>query len=168
MASQDFLFYALGFGFLILVGFLSYASFCLAKSLKTLTLILQNAEDISNDLDKLEHGIKFGLLNLLHIFSKKEGGEKMANKTNNKGMNPLAAGAIGAAVGAAVGVAAVELSDEKNRERLGEKMAEVGNMVGEVRDTVSEFASQTGENVKGTIEDTGKKVQESAAHKTKS
>lgn len=79
MASQDFLFYSLGLGFLILVGFLSYAAYSLAQSLKTLTLILKNAEDISNDINKLEKGIKFRLLNLLHIFSKK-GGEKNGKK----------------------------------------------------------------------------------------
>ena len=79
MASQDFLFYSLGLGFLILVGFLSYAAYCLAKSLKTLSLILQDAEDISNDINKLEKGIKSRLLNLLRIFLKK-GGEKKWQK----------------------------------------------------------------------------------------
>lgn len=76
MVSQDFLFYSLGLGFLVLVGFLSYAAYSLAQSLKTLTLVLKNAEDISNDIGELKNGIKFGLLNLLHIFFKKKGGEK--------------------------------------------------------------------------------------------
>lgn len=75
MVSQDFLFYSLAFGFLILVGLLSYAAYSLAQSLKTLTRILKNAENISDDIGKLEKGIKFRLLNLLHIFIKK-GGEK--------------------------------------------------------------------------------------------
>lgn len=75
MLSQDFLFYSLGVGFLILVGFLSYAVYSLAQSLKALTQILQDVENISNYIDKLENQIKLGILNLLHIFLKK-GGEK--------------------------------------------------------------------------------------------
>jgi gas vesicle protein len=165
MTSQDFLFYSVGLGFLILVGFLSYTSFCLAKSLKTLTLILQDAEDISNDIDKLEHGIKSGLLNLLGIFSKKEGGEKMTNK---KGMSPLAAGAVGAAVGAAVGIAAVELSDEKNRKIIGEKLGDLKETASGVRDTIEEFASQTQGKVGDAVNDTKKKIQESTVHEPKS
>lgn len=76
MVSQDFLFYSLGVGFLILVGFLSYAVYCLAKSLKTLTLIFQNAENISNEIGKLGTGIRFGLQSLLNIFLKKRSEKK--------------------------------------------------------------------------------------------
>ena len=79
MASQDFLFYSLGFGFLILVGFLSYAAFRLAESFRTLTQILQTVEDVSNYIDKLASVIKVGILNLSQIFLKK-GGEKNGKK----------------------------------------------------------------------------------------
>ena len=75
MVSQDFLYYSLGVGFLILVGFLSYTAYQLAQSLKTLNLILQNAEDITNDVDMLKNGVKFGFLNILSMFLKK-GGKK--------------------------------------------------------------------------------------------
>lgn len=75
MNSQDFLFYSVGIGFLILVGFVSLAAYRLAQSFKKITLILQNAEnlseDISNDLEKLKSGVKLGILNLLQIFLKK-------------------------------------------------------------------------------------------------
>lgn len=75
MNSQDFLFYSVGIGFLILVGFVSFASYRLAQSLKKITQILQNAEnlseDISDDLEKLKSGVKLGVLNLLQIFLKK-------------------------------------------------------------------------------------------------
>ncbi len=75
MLSQDFLFYSLGIGFLVLVGFLSYAAYQLAQSLRTLNLILQNAEDITSDVDMIKNGVKFGFLNILSMFLKK-GGEK--------------------------------------------------------------------------------------------
>ncbi|MDD2823402.1 MAG: hypothetical protein PHQ59_04980 [Candidatus Daviesbacteria bacterium] len=71
MTSQDFLFLSLGTGFLILAGFISYAAYHLAQSLKTLKLILENAEDVSEDIDKLKNTIKFGLLDLLRIFSRR-------------------------------------------------------------------------------------------------
>lgn len=75
MPAQDFLFYSVGFGFLILVGFVSYAAYRLAESFKKFTQILQNvegiSEDISKDVDKLVTGIKSWLLNLVRIFIKK-------------------------------------------------------------------------------------------------
>ncbi len=42
--------------------------------------------------------------------------------SDKKGINPAAAGMVGAVVGAAVGAAAVVLSDEKNRKKLGAKV----------------------------------------------
>lgn len=75
MTSQDFLYYALGFGFLVLVGFLSLAAYRMSESLQRLTQILQNAEDISEDISsdigKLKNGIRLALLNLLQLFIKK-------------------------------------------------------------------------------------------------
>lgn len=79
MVSQDFLFYSLGIGFLILVVFFSYVAYHLAKCLKTLAVILHNVADISNDIDKIENAIKFGMLSLSHLFLKK-GGEKENDK----------------------------------------------------------------------------------------
>lgn len=44
---------------------------------------------------------------------------------HDKGMNPVAAGLVGAAVGAAVGVGVAELSDEGNRKAVEKKFGEI-------------------------------------------
>jgi hypothetical protein len=69
--SQNFFYYSLGFGFLVLVGFLSYAAFNLSKTLKELTLILERVDDMTKDIDDLENYIKNGILYLKGMFSKK-------------------------------------------------------------------------------------------------
>lgn len=68
MATQDFLFYALGIGFLVLVGFLSYASYWLAQSLKALTRTVQNAESITSDIFALRNWLEFSFLKLISTF----------------------------------------------------------------------------------------------------
>lgn len=72
MASQDFLFYSLGAGFLILVGFFSYSAYNLSKSLKETTSILRKVDDITKDVESLKDVIKNGILYLLSMFNKKE------------------------------------------------------------------------------------------------
>ena len=73
MTPQDFLFYSLGIGFLILIGFLSYAAFSLSQTLKNLTSILVKIDDIAKDADDLKNKIKLGILNLMSMFLKKGG-----------------------------------------------------------------------------------------------
>ncbi len=67
MNSQDILFYSLSFGFLVLVGFLSYTLYYLSKSSKALTLVLRNAKDITDDVK----GVESVLSSLLSVFFKK-------------------------------------------------------------------------------------------------
>lgn len=82
MTSLNFLYYALGIGVLILVGFLSYAAFNLSQSLKKLTSILVKVDDVAKDADDLKNSIKQGILDLISIFIKKkpEGGENNVKK----------------------------------------------------------------------------------------
>jgi hypothetical protein len=75
MISQNFLYYSLAIGFLILVGFLSYAAFNLSKTLKETTSILTKVDDVAKDVDELKNGIKSGILTLINMFIKK-GGDK--------------------------------------------------------------------------------------------
>lgn len=79
MISQDFLFYSLGLGFLILVGFISYAAFNLSKTLKEATSILVKVDDITKDVESLKDVIKNGIFYLMSLFSKKE-----VKKNDNK------------------------------------------------------------------------------------
>ncbi len=75
MSSLNFLYYSLGIGFLILVGFLSYAAFNLSQTLKKSTSILDKVDDITKDVDDLKNVIKHGTQYLMNIFVKK-GGDK--------------------------------------------------------------------------------------------
>ena len=68
----DFLYYSLGIGFLILVGFLSYAAISLSQTLKRMTSILVKVDDITKDVNDLKDLIKSGILYLLSMFNKKE------------------------------------------------------------------------------------------------
>ncbi len=77
MVSSDFLFYSLGIGFLILVGFVCYAAVNLSQTLKKLTSILVKVDDIAKDAEDLKNTIKLGILNLMSMFLKKgKGGDK--------------------------------------------------------------------------------------------
>ena len=85
MISLNFLYYSLGIGFLILVGFLSYAAFSLSKTLKKLTSILVKVDDVAKDADDLKNYIKQGILYLTNMFVNrnmiiKKGGDKVANR----------------------------------------------------------------------------------------
>jgi hypothetical protein len=67
MISQNFLYYSLGVGFLILVGFLSWAAFSLSKTLKRLTSILEKADDLAKDADDLKNYAKSGIMYLVNL-----------------------------------------------------------------------------------------------------
>jgi hypothetical protein len=73
MISLNLLYYSLGIGFLILVGFLSYAAFSLSKTLKKLTSILVKVDDVAKDADDLKNYVKQGILYLMNMFVKKGG-----------------------------------------------------------------------------------------------
>jgi uncharacterized protein YoxC len=73
MVSLNILYYCLAIGFLVLVGFLSYAAFSLSKSLKELTSILVKVDDMAKDAEELKNFIKNGILYLKEMFVKKGG-----------------------------------------------------------------------------------------------
>ncbi|HKB88581.1 MAG TPA: DUF948 domain-containing protein [Patescibacteria group bacterium] len=75
MFSENFLFYALAIGFLILVGFASHALYSLSKTLNKLTSILNKVDDIASDAEDVKNGIKSGILYLMKMFVKKGGGK---------------------------------------------------------------------------------------------
>ncbi len=79
MDSQDLLNYSLGIGFLILVGFLSYAAYSLSKTLLKLTSILEKIDDITGAVNDLKNTIKNGILYLTNMLLKK-GGDKHGKK----------------------------------------------------------------------------------------
>ena len=83
-----------------------------------------------------------------------------ANKDD--GMNPVAAGVVGAVVGAAVGATAVVLSEEKNRKAIGDKFNEVKGQVQDMAsgagDKVQEAVSQGKEKVKEAKKDIKSKL----------
>lgn len=62
----------------------------------------------------------------------------MGDKGEKKGINPAAAGLVGAAIGAAAGAAAVALSDAKNRKKLGNTVNEIKGKINEWRDNTEE------------------------------
>lgn len=71
MDSTNFLNYSLGVGFLVLVGFISYAFYNLSQALKESTSILKKVDAITKDVESLKDVIKNGILYLVSIFSKK-------------------------------------------------------------------------------------------------
>jgi hypothetical protein len=72
MVSGDFLNYSIGLGFLVLVGFASYAFYNLSQTLKESTSILKKVDDITRDVESLKDIIKNGILYLVSIFKVKE------------------------------------------------------------------------------------------------
>ncbi|MDO8452796.1 MAG: hypothetical protein Q7S79_03535 [bacterium] len=81
----------------------------------------------------------------------------MANKQSlrpeglKQGVNPAAAGLVGAIIGVAAGAAAVALSDEKNRKKLGKTVknltAEGTKTVNELKGTINEWRDSAEEKV---------------------
>ncbi|MDO8452797.1 MAG: hypothetical protein Q7S79_03540 [bacterium] len=84
MNLQDFLYLSLAVGFLILVGFISFAAFRLGKTLESIKRVVDNAEDITHDVKAVKDQIKSGLittimtaLNLTTAVLKRKGGGKI-------------------------------------------------------------------------------------------
>lgn len=75
MNSLNILNYSIAIGFLVLVGFISYAAFSLSKSLNELTSIFEKIDDIAKDANELKDIIKKGISILIGMFVKK-GGDK--------------------------------------------------------------------------------------------
>lgn len=83
MNLQDFLYLSLAFGFLILVGFISFAAYRIGKTAESIKEVVDNAEDITHDVKAVKNQIKSGLvntlmtgLNLITAILKKKGGDK--------------------------------------------------------------------------------------------
>lgn len=65
----------------MLVGFVSYAAYHLAKSLKILQFILEDTKDFTHDIDSLKDTIKLGLFSLVKLIpSTKEVTKKWLTK----------------------------------------------------------------------------------------
>ncbi len=65
MTSQDFLYYSLAIGFIVLAGYLCYTLYHLAEALKSLKLLIDNIEDTAKDLNVIKNKIKLGALTTL-------------------------------------------------------------------------------------------------------
>jgi hypothetical protein len=80
MYSLDFLYYALGVGFLILIGFICYVLYQLGLNLRETKIILSNVRDITTDVNLAGSQIKLIALNFLGRFFGKKGGERNDRK----------------------------------------------------------------------------------------
>lgn len=65
MTSQEFLYYSLAIGFIVLVGFTSYAMYHLAEALKSIKYLVDNIEDAAKDINLIKNKIKLGALTAL-------------------------------------------------------------------------------------------------------
>jgi len=83
MVSQNFMNYSVGIGFLILVVFLSYATFSLSRTLNKFTSILTKADALAKDAEDFKNYIKQGILYLVSLFVKK-GGDKNGKQKQNR------------------------------------------------------------------------------------
>jgi len=75
MLSLNLLYFSLAIGFLVFVGFVSYAAYNLSITLKRLTSVLIKVDDVAKDANDLKNLIKSGVLGLLSMFTKKGGEE---------------------------------------------------------------------------------------------
>lgn len=89
MTSLDFLYYSLGFGSIVLVGFVSYTLYEVSLTLKSLrrTLnhvdnIVDNIDDFTTEISLLKDKVKVGsfsiiskILKLMFNKNRREGGE---------------------------------------------------------------------------------------------
>lgn len=64
MPYQNFFYAALGVGFLILVGFISYAAYQLSLTLKELRFLIEDVDDTARDIQTIKNEIKFGFIKL--------------------------------------------------------------------------------------------------------
>jgi hypothetical protein len=68
MTTLDLLWLVLAVGFLILVGFLSFASYQFGLTLKSLRLTVDETRKIVRDIESLESGLRLGLLGVITWF----------------------------------------------------------------------------------------------------
>lgn len=66
-----------------MVGFVSYAAYSLAQTLKKLTSIFDKVDDITKTIDEIKNSIKYGIQSLMSIFLKKT--NKLLKKGGDKG-----------------------------------------------------------------------------------
>jgi len=59
------LYYSLAIGFIILVGFFSFAMYHFAEALKSLKALLENIDDTTKDFNLIKNKIKLGALTAL-------------------------------------------------------------------------------------------------------
>jgi hypothetical protein len=75
MHSLDILYYSLALGFLILVGFASYALYQLAHALRAIKRTTERMGDITEDIQKTKDRVKAtvvdGIVGILGMFGKK-------------------------------------------------------------------------------------------------
>lgn len=76
MYSLDFLYYSLGVGFLILIGFMCYVLYYLAQDLKSVRDILEQVEDVTRGIDLIGTQLKLSVLNFTKRLLMKGGEEK--------------------------------------------------------------------------------------------
>lgn len=73
--QQEFLYYILTLGFIVLVFFISFAAWETARTLKSLKKLIDEVEDTTRDVNLIKDKIKFGALTgiatLLGMFVKK-------------------------------------------------------------------------------------------------
>ena len=61
----DLLYISLTIGFLILVGFVSYAAYQLGQTLKSIRRVANEVEGTTRDIEIIKDEIKYGLLGIL-------------------------------------------------------------------------------------------------------
>lgn len=72
----------MGIGFLILVGFISYACFRLSQTLQSVNSLVQDAKSITHDVKSLKDQIELGLAKLLTTIL--NAGTMLLNKKGGK------------------------------------------------------------------------------------
>lgn len=76
---------------------------------------------------------------------------KMSND-DKKGINPAAAGIVGAAIGAAVAGAAIALSDKENRKKVGKKLTQIRNEGEKKLTELKKVANQVSDQAKTSFD----------------
>lgn len=79
MRSVDVFYYSLSVGFLILVIFISYASFNIAQTLKKIKMVIEKVDDVAMDVQFVKNKFQVGLLGILLEILKRfagRGGDK--------------------------------------------------------------------------------------------
>lgn len=72
MQSLDVLYFSLSIGFLVLAGFISFAAFQLAQTLKSARLLIMDAKDIVKDVQAVKDGVTRGILQLISSFFRRK------------------------------------------------------------------------------------------------